>query len=92
MLDCTSGWAMETSWRGVPLSAVVANPGRRPVRVTSVTGWSTQLTADEVDRAVLAVGVAGGDLPTGNGAPCRLVVPDRRGVDWVKWVTDVRIV
>ena len=35
-------------------------------------------------------GVAGVDLPVANGAPCRLVVPSRRGVDWVKWVTEIR--
>jgi DMSO/TMAO reductase YedYZ molybdopterin-dependent catalytic subunit len=38
---------------------------------------------------VLATGVAGGDLPLANGAPCRLVVSDRRGLDWVKWVAEV---
>lgn len=39
---------------------------------------------------MLAWEVAGAPLPLLNGAPCRLVVPDRRGQDWVKWVTDIR--
>lgn len=96
VLDCTSGWALETGWRGVPLPAVltaagVAVPARGSVRVTSVTGWATVLTADEARIAVLATGVAGGTLPVANGAPCRLIVPDRRGLDWVKWVDEIRV-
>lgn len=91
VLDCTSGWAIETAWRGVPLSAVVGPiPAGTQIKVTSVTGWSTVLSADLAATALLATGVAGVDLPPGNGAPCRLVVPDRRGLDWVKWVTDIR--
>ena len=54
-----------------------------------MTGWSTVLTADEARHALLATGVAGGQLPKENGAPCRLVVPGRRGLDWVKWVDEV---
>ena len=57
--------------------------------MTSVTGWTATLTMDEARRAFLATGVAGVDLPAGNGAPCRLVVPDHRGLDWVKWVTEI---
>jgi DMSO/TMAO reductase YedYZ molybdopterin-dependent catalytic subunit len=45
----------------------------------------------EVDGALLATGVAGRDLPTANGAPCRLVVPTRRGLDWIKWVAEVEV-
>ena len=92
VLDCTSGWAIESRWRGVPLPSLVSVPSHRHLRVTSATGWSTVLTADEAQRALLATGVAGADLPLANGAPCRLVVPDRRGVDWVKWVTAVEVV
>jgi DMSO/TMAO reductase YedYZ molybdopterin-dependent catalytic subunit len=46
----------------------------------------------DVDLAMLATGVAGGRLPAANGAPCRLVVQDRRGLDWVKWVVEVEAV
>jgi hypothetical protein len=91
VLDCTSGWALETGWHGVPLSVVIDLPARGSVRVRSVTGWSTVLTVDEARGALLATGVAGGPLPAANGAPCRLVVPGRRGLDWVKWVTEVQI-
>jgi len=93
VLDCTSGWAIETPWRGVPLSAVLAAAGvadgAARVEVRSVTGWGASLSIKEAHRCVLATGVAGGDLALANGAPCRLVVPDRRGLDWVKWVAEV---
>jgi hypothetical protein len=96
ILDCTSGWAIETAWRGTPLGAVVAAvapaPGARGVVVRSVTGWATQLPIGQVDRGVLARSVAGGPLPLANGAPYRLVVADRRGLDWVKWVTEIEVV
>jgi DMSO/TMAO reductase YedYZ molybdopterin-dependent catalytic subunit len=49
------------------------------------------LTASEARSALLATSVAGGPLPAANGAPCRLVVPDRRGLDWVKWVDEVSL-
>jgi DMSO/TMAO reductase YedYZ molybdopterin-dependent catalytic subunit len=95
VLDCTSGWALETTWRGVPLLAVLEAAGAPPlsgrgVRVTSITGWTTVLSSDEASRALLATDVAGRPLPSANGAPCRLVVPGRRGLDWVKWVGEVR--
>ena len=91
VLDCTSGWAVETTWRGVPLRSVIDIPATGSVRVRSVTGWSTVLDHDEASQALLATGVSGTPLPVLNGAPCRLVVPGRRGLDWVKWVDEVSL-
>ena len=96
VLDCTSGWAMEAAWRGVPLRAVLEaagwTGGGRSILVRSATGWATSLGRADVERALLATGVAGRPLPVANGAPCRLVVPDRRGLDWVKWVADIEVI
>lgn len=93
VLDCTSGWAMDTVWSGVSLAAVldraVPDPGASRVEVRSVTGWGADLSLEEARRTLLATHVAGAPLPAGNGAPCRLVVPDRRGLDWVKWVGEI---
>ena len=95
VLDCTSGWALETTWRGVPLAVVLRDAGTtadpHEVVVRSATGWSTSLDPTELDGALLATGVGGGPLPVANGAPCRLVAPNRRGLDWVKWVTEIRV-
>jgi DMSO/TMAO reductase YedYZ molybdopterin-dependent catalytic subunit len=95
VLDCTSGWAMRTTWRGTPLRTVLeaagADPEARHVVVRSITGWSVALQRDDIEAALLATGVAGANLPALNGAPLRLVAPRRRGLDWVKWVTEVEV-
>ncbi len=93
-LDCTSGWVMTTEWHGTPLRAVLDAAGASPVgrvNVRSVTGWMVALEGHELDGALLATGVAGSDLPSANGAPCRLVVPTRRGLDWIKWVAEIEV-
>ncbi len=95
VLDCTGGWAMESTWSGVPMSALLeaagVKEGAQRVDVRSVTGWAAGLSMEEASGTFLATGVSGMELPAGNGAPCRLVVPQRRGLDWVKWVTEVSI-
>jgi hypothetical protein len=96
VLDCTSGWALRTHWRGVALASVleaaVATTGASSVTVRSATGWYARLPLEEArGGALLATAVAGQPLPAGNGAPCRLVAPDRRGLEWVKWVTEVEV-
>jgi DMSO/TMAO reductase YedYZ molybdopterin-dependent catalytic subunit len=95
ILDCTSGWAMQTDWRGVPTASVLDAAAPRDtasrVVVRSVTGWYARLPLDEARRTLLATGVAGADLPAGNGAPLRLVCPDRRGLEWVKWVAEIEV-
>ncbi len=93
VLDCTGGWVIETTWHGVPMAKVLEVAGVRAtathLQVRSATGWGAALGLDEAHGTFLATGVAGVPLPVGNGAPCRLVVPDRRGLDWVKWVSEV---
>ncbi|HEX9609680.1 MAG TPA: molybdopterin-dependent oxidoreductase [Candidatus Limnocylindria bacterium] len=95
VLDCTAGWVIDTTWRGVPLAAVLdlTEPTAHASGVTirSVTGWYARLPLDEARRAFLATGVAGRPLPAGNGAPLRLVAPDRRGLEWVKWIAEIEL-
>ena len=96
VLDCTSGWALRTIWRGVPLSRVLAAadlaPGARQVVVRAASGWTAEFSIEEARGCLLATEVAGEPLPLGNGAPCRLVAPERRGLDWVKWVSEIVVV
>jgi hypothetical protein len=95
ILDCTSGWAIETGWHGVSMALVLAAAGAsgeaHRVTVRSVTGWSATLPVAEAEGCLLATQVAGESLPAGNGAPLRLVAPDRRGLDWVKWVDRIEV-
>jgi len=94
VLDCTSGWALRTTWGGVPLASVLDAAGAAAegtVTVRAVTGWYAALPMAEARGAFLATAVADRPLPHGNGAPCRLVAPNRRGLEWVKWVTEVEV-
>ena len=95
VLDCTSGWALRTDWRGTPLRSILDAAGAAAtapfVRVRSVTGWDVSLERGELDGALLATHVSGARLPAPNGAPCRLVVPGRRGLDWIKWVASIDV-
>ena len=45
---------------------------------------------DEAAGYMLASRVGGETLSHGHGFPLRLVAPDKRGFEWVKWVVDVR--
>jgi DMSO/TMAO reductase YedYZ molybdopterin-dependent catalytic subunit len=76
---------------GRVLDAASPSAAARHVTVRSATGWYARLPLDEARKALLATSVAGQRLPHGNGAPCRLVAPDRRGLEWVKWVTEVEV-
>ena len=41
--------------------------------------------------ALLATHAGGDPLSHGHGRPLRLVAPDRRGFQWVKWVESVEV-
>jgi DMSO/TMAO reductase YedYZ molybdopterin-dependent catalytic subunit len=95
LLDCTSGWYTVEEWRGVPLGALLDEAGVDPagdwVTVHSVTGYRWSFPLAEARGFLLATHVAGGRLSHGHGFPLRLVAPDRRGFQWVKWVTRIEV-
>jgi DMSO/TMAO reductase YedYZ molybdopterin-dependent catalytic subunit len=94
-IDCTGGWYSRQEWEGVPLWELVLAAGPREgadsVTVRSVTGYERRFSVEEAHAALLATSVGGRTLSHGHGFPARLVVPDHRGFDWVKWVTEVRV-
>lgn len=95
VLDCTGGWWSEQLWTGVPLLAVLATRGlaatARSVEVVSVTGHRWGFPLGELDDALLATHVGAEPLSPGHGHPVRLVVPGRRGFQWIKWVESVEV-
>jgi len=95
LLDCTSGWYAERDWRGVRLGDLLDAAGVRGdtawVTVRSVTGYRWSLPLDEARGAVLATHLSGERLDHGHGYPVRLVAPDRRGFQWVKWVDGIEV-
>lgn len=88
-LDCTGGWWSEQTWDAVPLSALVRAPAGRSIRIVSATGYDRRFPLDDLAELYLAVGYEGRPLRASHGAPVRLVVPGRRGPEWVKWVVRV---
>jgi DMSO/TMAO reductase YedYZ molybdopterin-dependent catalytic subunit len=95
LLDCTSGWYTERPWRGVRLGSLLdasgVGDGAAWVVVRSVTGYRWSFPIGEARGMLLATHVDGDPLTHGHGAPLRLVAPDRRGFQWVKWVTEIRV-
>jgi DMSO/TMAO reductase YedYZ molybdopterin-dependent catalytic subunit len=95
LLDCTSGWYAERDWRGVRLGDILDEAGVRDdaawVTVRSVTGYRWSLPLDEAREVLLATHLSGERLTHGHGYPIRLVAPDRRGFQWVKWVEGIEV-
>jgi DMSO/TMAO reductase YedYZ molybdopterin-dependent catalytic subunit len=95
LLDCTSGWYTIQDWRGVRMGDLLdttgVTDGAAWVTVHSVTGYKWSFPLDEARGMLLATAVGGDPLSHGHGAPLRLVAPDRRGFQWVKWVDRVEV-
>ena len=90
-LDCTSGWYSTQRWTGVPLADLLGRGvSGRSLEVRSATGYGRRFPLSDLDGMMLAYEVGGAPLSRGHGAPARLVVPGRRGLWWVKWVTEIR--
>ena len=90
-LDCTGGWYTTQRWSGVPLILLLERAGMktgaRSVLLRSATGYARRFPLD--DDLLLATHVGSQVLSAGHGFPLRLVAPQHRGYDWVKWVAEV---
>lgn len=94
-LDCTGGWYTVQEWQGVSLGDLLAQAGvldsADSITVRAVSGYARRFTLAEARRYLLAWGVAGEPLNHGHGFPLRLVASDKRGVEWVKWITHIEV-
>lgn len=100
-LDCTGGWYSVQRWRGVSVGDLLARAGVHPtaasVTFEAVSGYRRRFPLDEAAAALLALGTVDESgavyrsLSHGHGAPVRLVLPGRRGMEWVKWVAVIRV-
>lgn len=95
VLDCTGGWWTEQRWRGVTLAGLLAWHGVRAsaqrVDIVSLTGHAWSFPIAETNRLLIATHVGGETLSTGHGYPARLIAPDHRGFQWIKWVNQVHV-
>lgn len=95
VLDCTGGWWTEQRWRGVTLGELLARYGLRAaarrVDVVSVTGHAWSFPIGEIDQLLIATHVGGETLAPGHGYPARLIAPDHRGFQWIKWVSRMHV-
>lgn len=95
LIDCTGGWYSTQAWQGVPLAALLGQAGvqagAQSVIVRSVTGYARAFSLDDAQRFMLATHVAGAPLGHEHGAPVRLVAPNHRGFEWIKWITHIEV-
>lgn len=95
VLDCTGGWWTEQRWRGVTVFDLLAQhdprASARRIEVVSLTGHAWSFPIVESDRLLIATHVGGETLTSGHGYPARLIAPDHRGFQWIKWVSHVHV-
>lgn len=95
ILDCTGGWWSEQRWRGADVLDLIRSRGLdervTKATITSVTGHAWTFPLEELRGALVATHVGGERLTAGHGFPARLVVPGRRGFQWVKWVARIEV-
>jgi len=95
VIDCTGGWYSQQEWRGVSLASLLdaagVQSGAASVIVRASTGYWRRYTLQESRGALLATHVGDAFLSHAHGAPLRLVMPGKRGFEWVKWVTSIEV-
>ena len=95
VLDCTGGWYTVQDWSGLPVDTLLqrtgVRDGARSLVFHSATGYDRRFRLGEAEKLLLATHVGGETLSPGHGFPLRLVAPDHRGYNWVKWVVAVEV-
>lgn len=97
-LPCVEGWTESAMWRGPRLAEVLAMAGVQEgadnVVFSSPGGYTTSLTLEDIEETdpLLAYEANGETIPHEQGFPIRLVVPERLGYKWIKWVTGIEVI
>jgi DMSO/TMAO reductase YedYZ molybdopterin-dependent catalytic subunit len=97
-LPCVEGWTEAALWKGPRLAELLEKAGLLEeadnVVFSSPGGYTTSLTIDDIRETdpLLAYEVNGEALPEEQGFPVRLVVPDRLGYKWIKWITAIEVI
>ncbi len=98
---CVEGWSAGGSWTGVRVRDLIALAGGDPENATaevrSLQARSVYRTSRLNEQHVrdgdtlLALAINGEPLHVDHGYPCRLVAPNRPGVQQTKWVTHLEV-
>ena len=97
-LPCVEGWTESALWKGIRLAPLLERAGvlegADNVVFSSPGGYTTSLTLADISETdpLLAYGANGEMLPHEQGFPLRLVVPDRLGYKWIKWVSSIEVI
>jgi DMSO/TMAO reductase YedYZ molybdopterin-dependent catalytic subunit len=96
-IACVEGWSASARWSGVAVRDLLARAGapagtRATVQSLERAGLRrSQLNPAEAahEDTLLALSIDGEPLHPDHGFPCRLVGPDRPGVQQTKWVDHI---
>ncbi len=92
-LDCTGGWFTTQKWEGIELGRLLRLAGIQEdaasITLRAVSGYQRRFSLAEAGDFLLALRLDGQPLSHGHGAPLRLVAGERRGLEWVKWVSHI---
>jgi DMSO/TMAO reductase YedYZ molybdopterin-dependent catalytic subunit len=98
-IACVDGWSASARWRGVPFRELLALAGAddgASARVESLQGQQAAYGGSDLSSAqivdpdtLLALELNGEPLDLDHGFPCRLIGPNRPGVQQTKWVARV---
>jgi DMSO/TMAO reductase YedYZ molybdopterin-dependent catalytic subunit len=98
---CVEGWSAGGVWSGVRVRDLVALAGGDPQHSTAEVRSLQQRSVYRTSRlneqhvrdgdTLLALAINGEPLHVDHGYPCRLVAPNRPGVQQTKWVTHLEV-
>jgi DMSO/TMAO reductase YedYZ molybdopterin-dependent catalytic subunit len=90
---CLEGWSVPAlRWEGVRLATLLEAAGEDGECIeVSARQYSTLLSREEANRALLALWLNDAPIPVEHGGPVRLIVPGRECYTSVKWVDRITV-
>ena len=83
----------QARWQGVPMTALLAEvqvqPGVAYAHLYAADGYSSSITYQQLQQALLVYGMNGSPLTPEHGFPARLIVPGLHGYKMPKWLQRV---
>jgi hypothetical protein len=99
-IACVNGWSQTASWKGISLTALMTQVGRRPGEAIMLTSLEpkgayrvTTMGPEFVDNelTLVALHLNGSVLDIEHGYPARMIAPARPGVLQTKWLSTLEV-